>query len=62
MVPNFSKWPLSFVMVFKSFGIFLTIRVSEGFMWGRPPPGIKCGRGLIRCGMGARVTMVEGGK
>ena len=30
MVPNFSKWLLSFVIVFDSRGIFLTIRVSDG--------------------------------
>ena len=30
IVPNFSKWLLSFVIVFDSRGIFLTIRVSDG--------------------------------
>ena len=30
MVPNFSKCPLSFVIVFDSRGIFLTISVSDG--------------------------------
>ena len=30
MVPNFSKWLLSFVIEFDSLGIFLTISVSDG--------------------------------
>ena len=30
MVPNFSKWLLSFVIEFDSRGIFLTISVSDG--------------------------------
>ena len=37
MVPNFSKWLLSLVMVFCSRGIFLTISVSVGWCGGWGP-------------------------
>ena len=37
IVPNFSKWLLSLVMVLSSLGIFLTIRASEGLGGPRMP-------------------------
>ncbi len=63
IVPNFSKWPLSLVMVFNSLGIFRTTTASEGLACPRPPgPPATYGRGLMWCRMEVGGPMVEGGK
>ena len=38
IVPNFSKWLLSLVMVLRALGIFLMMSVSDGSMGYRGPP------------------------